>query len=70
MTAPAKLYALGCLLCVACPELVTLERFFVLSLFGVGCALHIVWLGASIGFRTPLDIVNDEMRRQRERRQR
>lgn len=70
MTAPAKIYALGCLLCVVRPDLLTLERFFVLSLFGVGCALHIVWLGSRIGFRSPLDIVNDEMRRQRERRQR
>jgi hypothetical protein len=70
MTTPAKIFAVLCLLAVAKPGLVTLEVFFVLSLFGVVCAIHIVWLGARIGFRSPLDIVNDEMKRQRERRQR
>jgi hypothetical protein len=70
MTAPAKIFAVLCLLAVAKPGLVTLDVFFVLMLIGVGAAIHIVWLGASIGFRSPLDIVNDEMRRRRERRQR
>ena len=70
MTTPAKIYCVLCLLCVAKPSVVTLEVFFVLSLYGVGCALHIVWLGSRIGFRSPLDIVNEEMARERGRRQR